>query len=300
MRILLTGGTGYIGSNLFNFIINNSNHKFLIPYRNKKKIKSLIQKVEIKKVITIRISKTNDYTEFERSILKFKPDLVIHLATYYTHHHSNDDDINNLINSNILFSTKLVEFCTKAGCKKYICTSTVWKNYQNTKRPVNLYAATKNAFEEILKYYQSKFKLQIVNIYLSDTYGELDRRNKIIPILIKNAYSNKKIQLSPSNNIIEILHIKDVVDLYIKIIDFIKVSKMSFIHYYYPKGESFTLKNLILKFIKASNSNLSIQFNKKPYRVREVMYPSKSKSTFKLNWKPKNKFVDTIKNIFQK
>lgn len=300
MRIVITGVTGYIGGHLFNAIIKNSTHKFLLPYRNKKKLERLLQKKDLKRIVTIRVSKNNDYIEFQRLISKFKPELVIHLATYYTHHHSKDDDINNLINSNILFSTKLIEFCTKAGCKKFICTSTVWKNYHNTNRPVNLYAATKNAFEEIIKYYQSSFKLQIINTYLSDTYGELDRRNKLIPILIKNAYSNKKLQLTPSNNIVEILHIKDVIELYIKIIDFIKISRGSFIHCYYAKGESFTLKNLILKFIKASNSNLSIQFNKKPYRVREVMYPSTSKSTFKLSWKPKHKFVDTIKNIFEK
>lgn len=301
MRILITGATGYIGSNLFQSIIKNPTHKLLLPYRDNKKINELINKVGVKsRILTIRVSRNDDFIEFQKVISKFKPELVIHLATHYVHNHSGTDDINKLFHSNLLFSTKLIEFCANAGCKKFIYTSTVWKNYHNTDSPVNLYAATKNAFEEILKYYQSSFRLQIINIYLSDTYGETDTRNKLIPLLIRTARSNKKIQLSPSNNRIEILHINDVIELYFEIIDFIKKSRTSFIYNYYPRGESFTLKNLIIKFKKASDSNLFFEFNKKPYRFREIMYLSKRKSSFKLKWKPKRKFTKTIKQIFQK
>ena len=65
--------------------------------------------------------------------------------------------------------------------KKFINFCTVWQNYNSKKnQPYNLYAASKNAFIEIINYYKKiNRKTKFYNIYIADTFGDNDRKEKV-------------------------------------------------------------------------------------------------------------------------
>lgn len=112
------------------------------------------------------------------------PDIVIHIAslTSVTHDYST---IENLLRSNIEFPTKLLEAMEVAGVKKFINTGTTWQNYNSADyEPVNLYAATKQAFEDILKYYIFAKGFSSITLRLFDTYGPNDTRKNLYHYLI--------------------------------------------------------------------------------------------------------------------
>src|SRR4051812_1833664 len=79
-----------------------------------------------------------------------KPDVVFHLASLFVSDHR-VQDVQNLVESNLLFGTQLLEAMAQAGVKRIINTGTSWQ----CPHPFNLYAATKQAFESILGYYVS-------------------------------------------------------------------------------------------------------------------------------------------------
>ena len=75
---------------------------------------------------------------------------IIHLASLYLASHR-PDQVADLVNANILLGTSLLEAAKLAGVRWFLNTGTIWQNYQSPEcsdeyHPVNLYAATKQAF----------------------------------------------------------------------------------------------------------------------------------------------------------
>ena len=97
--------------------------------------------------------------------------------------------------------------------KKFINFSTVWQNY-NGKLDVayNLYAAYKISFSKILNYYIRKFSsVKFYNLFISDTYGENDKRDKIINLIKINLKNKRKINIISKKIVINLLNVNDII-----------------------------------------------------------------------------------------
>ena len=175
MKAIITGATGYIGSQLTKRLVKD-NWEVHVIIRPKSKLTLLNS---IKNEISVHIH--NGSTVGMASIIKdSKPHIVFHLASKSLWQH-NIEDINPLINSNILFGNQLVEAMIQENIYYLINTGTYWQHYQNKKyNPVCLYAATKQAFWDILKFYIETTKLKVITLELFDTYGPNDPRPKLL------------------------------------------------------------------------------------------------------------------------
>ena len=173
-KILLTGSTGFIGSEIFKHL--NSNYKFYITLR--KRIKN------IKKNKNIALISFKDHDELNKKLKKIKIDYIIHCATHYVKKHK-FNDLSKLAESNILFGNVILENVNNMKVKKFINFSSVWENYNGSKdNYFNLYSAYKRGFSNLFNYYQKNLtKTKFYNLFVSDTFGELDKRPKIINVL---------------------------------------------------------------------------------------------------------------------
>ena len=95
-KILITGSTGFIGSNIFLNIKNNFKIYLLLRRKLRKK------KINFIKNQNIKIINFKNYNELNFKIKKITVDVIIHCATYYVKKHK-DKDIGKIIDSNILF-----------------------------------------------------------------------------------------------------------------------------------------------------------------------------------------------------
>lgn len=288
MNIIITGATGFIGSQLVFSLAQDPRYNLLLIMRSKKNIKNSKSIHYQKQIKYLYFNENSNIQDLVKSFKNFKPAIIIHLATCYINAHDSDN-IDELFQSNIIFGTKVIEAGVSAGCKKIINTSTIWEYYQNKKIPVNLYAATKSAFDQILNFYYSSNDLVIITLYLSDTYGEFDKRKKLIPLLLKEMNSSKTIKLTSGNQKLELFHIEDIINLYKatikKIIKIKNPTKANF----FPKGEQKSIRELILVYQKCVSSRLKFKFNALPDRKREVFKISKGKSDIQINWRAKKK-----------
>ena len=141
-NILLTGATGFIGSNILNAI--ELNNKVFVTQRLKSKTK-------IKKSKNIKILKFKDFKSLSNKLKKIKVDTIIHCATHYKKKHSYKD-ISQFAESNIILGNILLENIKILNAKQFINFSTTWEDIDNKKNnPKNLYAAYKKSFNCIIQ-----------------------------------------------------------------------------------------------------------------------------------------------------
>lgn len=289
MKILVTGATGFIGQNLVSLLLKKDIEIFCLVRENSDC--STIHKEA--KIITYNKEIDSLLEVFEKE----KFDGVIHLASLFLSEHKTSD-ISNLISSNIEFGTVILEACKKSEVKWFINTGTFWQNYENKDyNPVNLYAATKEAFENIAKYYTQTSNLIFTTIRLNDTFGPNDTRNKVFNLWAKIAKSGETLEMSAGEQLIDISYIEDVVLAYEILISHLNSKEaVSFKDKVFAvKSQTrASLKELSKIFEKATNSKLNIIWGGREYRQREVMQPWE-KGELVPSWSPKYTLEEAIK-----
>ena len=284
--IIITGSNGFIGSNLVNAL--SQKYKILLLLRFKKKGKK--PNYEFSQNISFKFFKDNN--ELYKKAKNINADCLIHCATHYVKNHK-INDINKIINSNIEFGTILLDNLKNMKIKKFINFSTIWENYNGIlNNPLNLYSASKQSFEKIVNYYQLKNKkTSFYNLFISDTYGENDKRKKLISILKKNITNKKETKIISKNLFINLLYVKDIINgVKILLEKKIKPGKYSLIN-----EKSFKISELILCIKKKEKIKIKIKWLSSKI-IKEKIYKYKSLP----HWKSKSSDINQMAQFILK
>lgn len=289
MNILITGGTGYIGRNLVEAFLSKGDKVFLI------RRETSINNIQHENLVEIIYDET--YSSFEK--IKEKIDIVYHLATCFLVNHKTEN-LEELINSNILFGTQLLEYMAKHSIQNFINTETYAESITGEEyNPQNLYSATKMAFKSILKYYVDTYNMKAISLVLSDTYGPNDTRKKFLNLVLdalKSQDLNFKMSLGEQE--ICYIYIEDVVNAYLKSRDLISSQGIKELKTYSVFGnEILTLNNLVELLEKIFNKKLSTEKGYYPYRLREIMKFNYAHIERLPNWEPKISLKEGVKRI---
>tara|TARA_Y100000996_G_C22525505_1_gene644254 strand:+ start:730 stop:1746 length:1017 start_codon:yes stop_codon:yes gene_type:complete len=310
-KIVVTGGLGFIGSNLIDlllkkkyFVINIDKITYSSNFYNTNEFK----KSKNYKFIKCDIKNKKIYNVF----LKYKPACVFNLAAE-THVDRSIDNPHNFIQSNIVGVYNLLE-CFKKFTNKFrsklihISTDEVYgdilkgrtsENYPY--QPSSPYAASKAASDHLVSSYIRTYKLPAVVTNCSNNYGPKQHPEKLIPKLIYNILNNKSLPIyGKGTNSREWIFVKDHCEALIKVFQKGKVGE------FYNIGSNKNLNNLqvckslikVSKKISSIGDNVKINFIKdRPgHDMRYALNSNKIKK--KLNWKPKIDFEKGIKLTF--
>ncbi|MBN1457803.1 MAG: NAD(P)-dependent oxidoreductase [Sedimentisphaerales bacterium] len=291
-KALITGATGFIGSSLAKKMVKEGWTLDLVTRQNSSL--ELIEEI----VDRGHIHQHDGTTENMCDIVKnAQPDIVFHLASLFLAQHKTSQ-IEPLIRSNVLFGTQLLEAIAKNQVPFLINVGTYWQHYENKDYdPVCLYAATKQAFGDILKFYTKTSPLKTVSLVLFDTYGPGDIRPKLFSLLKETAKTQKPLEMSRGEQLLDLVYIDDVVDAFLaagKLLFEGKVDKYE--EYAVSSDSPVSLRKVVELFEKVTGQKCPLQWGKKPYRPREIMVPwSKGKKL--PGWSCKVNMEDGIKRI---
>ncbi len=265
--ILLTGSTGFIGSNLLTHL-KKKNIKIydILRYPKKKK--------KLKNYYPIYFK---DNSELETKLKKIKINTVINCATHYSLKQDSNSLIK-LINANVTFGTLIIKN-TSSKIKKFINFGSMMEYEGNKQNPNSLYAITKVFYEKILDYFhKNNKKIKIYNIKIFETFGDNDNRNKIIPTIINNYKNNKTFKLLSSKIKMNFVNIDNVIKFINEIL------------YKNIKPGSYCLRNK--KFVNVNNIlNIVNKKLKKKIKIKILNMKIKNQT---------NKKIINLKNIISK
>ncbi len=131
-----------------------------------------------------------------RAVEAAAPDVVFHLASAVAIDHT-ADGVAEILAANITFPTLILEAMAALGYRRFVNTGTSWQHFDGTDTytPTNLYAATKQAFEDVARYYVEAKAFNILTLRLFDVYGPADPR-EVLPYLVGAALRNEPVALS--------------------------------------------------------------------------------------------------------
>jgi dTDP-glucose 4,6-dehydratase len=306
-KVIVTGGLGFIGSNLIELLLKknysvlnidkvtySSNFYNIKEFKNSKNYNFLKLDIKDKKLFKI----LNNY----------KPSGIFNLAAE-THVDRSIDKPENFINSNIVGVYNLLE-CFKRYSKQkkskliHISTDEVYgdilsgrTNEKYPYRPSSPYAASKAASDHLVYSYIRTYKLNAIITNCSNNYGPKQHPEKLIPKLIYNIMNNLPLPIyGDGSNSREWLYVSDHCEALIKIFLKGKIGE------FYNIGSNKNLNNLEVtkKLLKNSKKiftlgeNVKINFVKdRPgHDLRYALNSNKIK--IKLGWKPKIDFETGI------
>ena len=314
-KIIVTGGLGFIGSNLIElllkkkyFVINVDKVTYSSNFYNTREY----VKNKNYKFIKIDIANKN----LKKIIFKYKPACIFNLAAE-THVDRSIDKPDDFIKSNIFGVYNLLE-CFREFSKKHktklvhISTDEVYGDILKGRsseaypyKPSSPYAASKAASDHLVYSYVRTFKIPAVVTNCSNNYGPKQHPEKLIPKLIYNIANNLPLPIyGKGTNSREWIYVKDHCEALLKVYLKGKIGE------FYNIGSNKNLNNLDVtkklldkskKFIKIGKK-VKINFvNDRPgHDIRYALNSYKIKS--QLKWKPKTTFdkgiTQTIKWYF--
>jgi dTDP-glucose 4,6-dehydratase len=232
-KIIVTGGSGFIGSNLVNFLLKK---KYFVINLDKltyssNKLSNKIRNKKNYKLIKIDINNKNKLIKIFK---KYKPKAIFNLAAE-THVDRSIDGPKNFIHTNINGTFNLLEalrFLQKKQIKIkliHISTDEVYGDIKKGTRskeshkyePSSPYSASKASADHLVKSYIRTFKLNAVISNCCNNYGPYQFPEKLIPKIITNIFNNKVLPIyARGENSREWVHVEDhciaLFELYLK------------------------------------------------------------------------------------
>ena len=210
-----------------------------------------------------------------------------HLATHFVAHHR-PEDVDALIEANLAFATRFVEAAVSTGCANILNVSTAWQHYEGARySPVSLYAATKQAFEDILAYYATVTR--VTTLTIPDTYGPQDDRRKLLGLLIGALRNGTRLEMSSVHQLVDLLYVDDVVD-----------ALLAAAHSESPpgvwaatSGAPISVRQLVEALRETAGREVPVEFGVRPERAREMRAPWNLGEVLP-GWEPKTSLSDGL------
>ncbi|CUU50240.1 NAD-dependent epimerase/dehydratase family protein [Clostridium beijerinckii] len=296
-NVLVAGGTGFIGSNLVRRLINDGVNVYVLTRPN-----STSEMERLNDVIGITyINSTMEELKNIKCIPQF--DVIFNLVAYGVNY--DNQNINDMINTNINFVIKIIDFACQNKAKLLIHTGSCFEYGINKGEklseecnldPQSLYASAKVSGTIIGNTYAKLKELNMITVRPFGVYGPGESYYRLLPQLIEASINGKKLPMTKGEQIRDYLYIDDLIDAYIKLGRCRNIEPYSIVNI--CSSESISIKEFVYVFCDVSGCDKDIfNLGEIPYRDNEVMYFVGDNSKIKslIDWTPHVSLEDGIR-----
>lgn len=288
VRALVTGATGYLGSHLAKHLIAEGHEVHALLRASSQDALAPAGAVLQRYDGTAR--------DALRVVDSVRPNRVFHLAANQSTRPT-PEDVDALVEANVLFGTQLAYACARVGVSAFVNTGTHWQKLDSHEfRPTTLYAATKQSLVDVLAYFADAESLPAITLELPATYGPGDPRGKVLDLLIDAVQSGETLDMSPGEQVMDLVHVDDVSAGFIQAARAIEGDpSLAGSTFALHGSEQPTLREIIDLVAGVSGSSPLVNLGALPYGVRELMRPTATPTL--PGWSPRVDLATGIREV---
>ena len=311
MKIIVTGGAGFIGGNFIHYMLNIYNDYKIIcldalTYAGNMETLEPVKDNPCFKFYKADIAdRTAVYEIFEKE----KPDIIVNFAAE-SHVDRSIDNPGIFLHTNVIVTGVLMDACRKYGITRYhqVSTDEVYGDLPLSRpdlfftetTPLHTsspYSASKASADLLVQAYHRTFKLPVTISRCSNNYGPYHFPEKLIPLMIANALADKELPVyGKGENVRDWLYVQDHCSAIDLIIHKGRVGEVYNIGGHNEKTNLEVVK-IILKELGKSEDLIKYVTDRPGHDMRYAIDPSKIHN--ELGWLPVTKFEDGIKKTIK-
>ncbi|MDX1959902.1 MAG: NAD(P)-dependent oxidoreductase [Leptospiraceae bacterium] len=285
-KLLLTGGTGYIGSKVLEFFQQTNLFEIILVSSNI---------INIPSVTNVRFNLLND--DINKLIDEYDPEYLLHLAWDTEHGKFWNSEIN------ILWLNKSIElvkaFYKKKGkravligtCAEYDSKFGFCQERVTPLSPSNLYGICKNSLKNISEWVASRENKEFVWIRIFHLYGGNENPNRFIPYVITKLLNNEIAYCSEGSQIRDFLNVKDVGEIIYLITKSNIIGEINI-----GSGTPIQIKEIARMISVILNKSNMISFSEKlPDNEPLMLFPDTTRIKNELGWQPRIQLEEGLK-----
>jgi dTDP-glucose 4,6-dehydratase len=299
MRILVTGGAGFMGSELVRQSVDKGYEVIVVD--------KLTYAADVKRLgkykdkITFYVADLSNKEQVKKIFEQNRPDIVVHMAAE-THVDRSIKSSEEFIETNVKGTMNLLDGAKETGIEKFLNISTdevygsLGQDGQFTEfsplNPNSPYSASKASADMLGRAYFKTFGLPVITLRPSNYYGPWQYPEKLIPVMVLKAHMNEKLPVyGRGENVREWIYISDVAEAVFRLIEKGKPGEI------YNVGSGEERKNIdtvksVLSIMNKPESLIEYVADRPGHDFRYSLSNYKIKGD--TGWEPKVKFEEGI------
>ena len=221
LRALITGATGFVGSNLLRALVSNNfeTHVTIRKDSDIWRISEVIDQVEV------HYCDLTDQERVKQTVLEIRPQLIFHLAAYGAT--PSDKEKVKMLNANFMGTVNLINACVESGFECFINTGSSSEygiklepvKETDVLEPVDDYGVSKAAATLYCQSIAKNHDLNILTLRLFSPYGYFEDPDRLVPYLIRTCLNDEPVVLHNPKSVRDFVFVEDVVKAYFDAVD---------------------------------------------------------------------------------
>jgi len=298
-KILITGGSGFIGSNLVRKLSNSRNQLSLFVRKQSDlwRLNDIISDFEVHKV------DISDLEKVKLKIREIKPDIVFHCAAHGVY--PSQKNVNMIIQTNIIGSINLMLALEKYNDLDKFINLASYSEYGSksikdteTLQPITPYGITKAAQTHFVQYFALQKNLPAITLRIFHAYGPYEVPGRLIADIMIALIKKKTLNVSSLNKQLDLIYIDDILDALLKASKVRQTAEVFDI----GSGKAYSIQKIINFACKIANVDLRVSVDKKRLResdkleVKNIANLQKARKI--LHWTPSHTIKQGLEKTF--
>lgn len=291
--VVVTGATGFVGRHLVRALVAAGQDVTVV----RRPSSGLGPLGEVASGVR-QVVDTGDVARLREDLGSSAAGTLVHLATHYVNA-AQDADLAALYEANVVFGGRVVHAFATAGGRRVVNTSTFSQHRGGASfDPTNLYAATKQAFSDVLQHYARNVGLTVVDVELFDTFGAGDPRTKIWRLLIDATLTGTPLATTPGSQLLSPLHVTDAAAALERAAALSSELPPGWHAYSAPGPQVLTLRDAVALFGEANGIDVPVRWGAREYSGNEVFDFSLHGSPVP-GWAPRTSLVAGFRELWR-
>lgn len=316
MKVLVTGGAGYIGSHFVKLLSDKGFEPIVIDNLSRG------HKEAVPSNVPFELADILDFASVINTFEKYKPEAVVHFAAFaYVGESVESPEL--YYTNNVAGSLKLIRACAEFGIKKFVFSSTcsIYGNplqipisESEPSKPINPYANTKLMIEMILRDFETAYGIKSVSLRYFNAAGADPDSNigeshepepHLIPLVLHTAQKKREKVLVFGNDydthdgtcIRDYIHVMDLADAHLKAIDYLANGGESTV-INLGTGSGNSVLEIINKAMEVTGREINYEIVGRRAGDPAKLVADNKKAKEILGWSPKYSIEDILKSAW--